>query len=91
VPWVYVLRCVDGTLYTGAAKDVELRLTQHQKGTASKYTRARLPLVLVHARRVRTWSQALREERRIKALSRSEKEALVALSPVVGRGSGGRR
>jgi sugar fermentation stimulation protein A len=81
VPWVYVLRCRDGSLYTGAAKDLERRLAQHDAGRASRYTRARLPVTLVHARRLRTWGGALREEYRLKQLSRTEKERLVAESP----------
>jgi putative endonuclease len=51
---------------------------KHGTGTASRYTRARLPIVLVWSRRVRTWSKALREEHRIKQLKRRAKEALVA-------------
>ena len=78
MPFVYVLRCRDGSLYTGAAKDVERRLGQHLAGRASRYTRARLPVALVWRRRVRSWSAALREEARIKRLRKAEKEALVA-------------
>jgi putative endonuclease len=51
---------------------------KHDAGTASRYTRARRPVVLVWSRRVRTWGKALREEHRIKGLKRREKEALVA-------------
>jgi putative endonuclease len=50
---------------------------KHEAGTASRYTRARLPVVLVWSRRVRTWGKALREEHRIKQLKRRDKEALV--------------
>jgi putative endonuclease len=75
---VYILRCRDTTLYTGAAKDLRARLRMHEAGTASRYTRARRPVVLVWSRRVRTWSKALREEHRIKQLRRQAKEALVA-------------
>jgi len=78
VPFVYLLRCNDGSLYAGAAKDLPRRLAQHDAGRASRYTRARLPVALVWSRRVRTWSAALRTERRIKALRRSVKDALVA-------------
>jgi putative endonuclease len=60
------------------------RVRKHAAGTASRYTRARLPVELVWSRRVRTWSRALREEHRIKQLKRGDKEALVA-----GRGSRG--
>jgi putative endonuclease len=51
---------------------------KHEAGAASRYTRARRPVVLVWSRRVRTWGKALREEHRIKGLKRREKEALVA-------------
>ena len=77
VPFVYILRCGDGSLYTGVAKDVARRLEQHQSGAASKYTRSHLPVTLVWHRRVLTWSRALQEEHRIKALTRAEKERLV--------------
>lgn len=74
--FVYMLRCADGTLYTGIAKDLERRLAQHQAGRASRYTRARLPVALAWSCEIGTWSDALREELRIKALSRTAKEAL---------------
>ena len=78
MPFVYILRCRDGSLYTGAAKDLTARLKKHEAGRASRYTRGRLPVELAWSRRVRTWSAALREEHRIKCLERAEKEALVA-------------
>jgi predicted GIY-YIG superfamily endonuclease len=78
MPFVYILRCRDGSFYAGAAKDLAARIRKHQAGTASRYTRARRPVALVWSRRVRTWSRALREERRIKTLKRRDKEALVA-------------
>jgi predicted GIY-YIG superfamily endonuclease len=81
VPFVYILSCGDGSLYTGAAKNLAQRLKQHQSGTASKYTRSRLPVTMVWTRRVRSWSRALREEHRIKSLSRVEKLALVSAVP----------
>ena len=70
-------------MYTGAAKNLRARVAKHEAGEASRYTRSRLPVVLVWSRRVRTWSRALREEIRIKGLRRLEKEALVS-----GRGAG---
>lgn len=77
VPFVYLLRCRDRSLYAGAAKDLLARLRAHASGRASRYTRARLPVALVWSRRVPTWSAALRLEHRIKQLEKSEKEALV--------------
>src|ERR1700686_156558 len=76
-PGVYILRCRDGSFYTGAATDLPRRLAKHDTGRASRYTRARLPVTLVWSRRVRSWSDALRLEHRIKPLRRLEKTALV--------------
>jgi putative endonuclease len=74
VPYVYILRCGDGSLYTGITTDLPRRIEQHQAGRASRYTRSRLPVALVWSGEVGSWSVALREERRIKALKRAEKE-----------------
>ena len=76
-PVVYILRCADGSLYTGAAKELARRLAQHAAGRASRYTRARLPATLVWSCPVPTWSAALRAERWIKSLRRAKKDALV--------------
>ena len=75
--YVYILRCGDESLYTGATTDLERRLEQHGAGQASRYTRSRLPVVVVWSREVEDWSAALKEERRIKRLSRAEKLALI--------------
>ena len=72
-----MLRCSDGTLYTGAAKDLEKRLGEHRAGRASRYTFSRLPVRLAWSTEVGSWGEALREELRIKALRRSAKEAIV--------------
>jgi putative endonuclease len=88
VGFVYILRCRDGTLYTGATKDLDARLRAHGSGRASKYTRSRLPVTLVYWRRLSSWRRALKEERRIKDLTRSEKLALLA--DLEGRTSGAR-
>lgn len=81
VPFVYILRCGDGSLYTGIAKDLDRRLEQHRSGRASRYTRSRLPVTLVWMIEVRSWSHALREELRIKAMRKAAKEAMVMLPP----------
>ncbi len=81
MPFLYILHCADGSLYTGVAKDVARRLTEHRAGRASRYTRARLPVRLAWSRRVRSWSLALREEYRIKQLPRSAKLALIRSGP----------
>jgi len=78
VPFVYLLRCADDSLYCGWTDDVERRLTAHQAGKASRYTRSRLPVELATVIEVADRSAALREEARIKQLPRSEKLALVA-------------
>jgi putative endonuclease len=76
--WVYVLRCADGTLYTGISTDPDRRLTQHNAGTASKYTRSRRPVEVVYRERRRGHSDALKREAALKALPRRAKLALVA-------------
>lgn len=78
MPFVYLLRCRDGSLYAGAAVDLERRLAEHRAGRASRYTRARRPVALAWAREVETWSEALRAEAGLKRLRRAEKERLVA-------------
>ena len=88
MPFVYILRCRDDSFYTGAAKDLRARVLRHQAGKASRYTRARRPVVLVWSRRVRTWSRALREEHRIKKLRRRDKQALVAGGEARGQARG---
>jgi len=74
---VYILRCGDGSFYTGATRDLDARLRLHRAGRASRYTRAHLPVTLVWSRGCATWGAALREEHRIKRLRRGDKEALV--------------
>lgn len=78
MPYVYLLRCGDGTLYAGAAMDLGRRLAEHGAGRASRYTRARLPVDMVWSCEVESWSAALREEVRIKRLRRAAKEDLVS-------------
>ena len=75
--FAYILRCADGTLYTGIAKDVERRLEQHNAGTASRYTRSRLPVTLEYQEEQPNQSLALKRELAIKALARKAKEALI--------------
>jgi putative endonuclease len=87
MPFVYLLACCDGSLYAGAAKDVAARFREHQRGRASRYTRSRLPVVLAWSCEVATWSEALREEHRIKRLNRKAKQELVALARRVRRRS----
>jgi predicted GIY-YIG superfamily endonuclease len=75
--FVYILRCVDGTFYTGITKDVGRRCRQHNDGEASRYTRCRLPTRLVYQESQPDQAAALRREAAIKALSRREKARLI--------------
>lgn len=79
--WVYVLRCADGTLYTGVTTDPARRLKQHNAGTASKYTRVRRPVVMVYREPTAGHGAALRREIAIKKMSRAVKDVLVATQP----------
>ena len=88
MPFIYILQCRDGSLYTGSAKDVARRLTEHSAGRASRYTRVRLPVTLAWSRRVRSWSLALKEEYRIKHLPRAAKLTLVRSGPAPPPGEG---
>ena len=92
MPFVYILRCADGSLYTGIAKDVARRLAEHAAGRASRYTRVRLPVALAWSRRVRTWSRVLKEEYRIKRLPRAAKLEIVGQAcPAAAGGRSARR
>ncbi len=74
---VYLLRCRDGSLYTGITTDLERRLARHRAGTASAYTRARRPIRLVYQEDQPDRSAALRREAALRRLSRAEKLGLV--------------
>ena len=71
--WVYILRCSDGTLYTGWTNDIEKRLAAHNKGTGSKYTRGRIPVELIFKEEFETKEEAMSRETVIKSFKRSEK------------------
>ena len=72
-----MLRCGDGSLYTGITNDLDRRLAAHASGKASRYTRSRLPVTLVYQEPQPTKSRALKREAAIKKLSRSHKDMLV--------------
>lgn len=75
---VYVVRCADGTFYTGIAIDVARRVREHNRGArGARYTRSRRPVILVWSVEVGDRSAALRAEAAVKRLSRREKEAIV--------------
>lgn len=71
--WTYILRCADGSLYTGWTSDLERRLRAHNAGTASKYTRPRRPVELVYAEPHSDKRAAMRREWEIKHLPREQK------------------
>jgi putative endonuclease len=73
MPYVYLLRCADDSLYCGWTTDVQRRLARHAAGTASRYTRSRRPVALAALIPVADRSAALREEARIKRLPRAAK------------------
>lgn len=76
--FVYIVRCADGTLYTGHAADVERRVSEHNSGRGARYTRARLPVDLVYCERASDRSQAARREAEIKKLPRRAKLHLIS-------------
>lgn len=75
---IYMLRCSDGTLYTGITTDVPRRVAEHNESDkGAKYTRARRPVELVYSKEAGSKSEASKEEWRIKKLSKQKKEALI--------------
>ena len=76
--YVYMLRCGDGSLYTGYTDDVDRRLKTHQSGKGAKYTRSRLPVTLAYQESLPDKSSALRREAAIKRLTRQQKLDLIA-------------
>lgn len=75
--FVYILKCGDDSFYTGYTNDLDKRLKAHNKGIASKYTAARLPLVMVFSEECKDKSDALKKEYFIKTLSRPDKIKLI--------------
>jgi len=79
VPYVYILRCADDTLYTGWTTDLTRRVAAHNAGRGAKYTRSRLPVTPVYSEEQPTQNAAMRREHALKRLSRAEKLALCQL------------
>ena len=75
--WVYILRCADGSYYTGHTDDLEKRIVQHQASEIEGYTSTRLPVALVFSTEFPSRVEALACERQIKGWSRKKKEALI--------------
>ena len=76
--YTYILRCSDGTLYTGWTNDLNRRFEAHASGKGCKYTRTRLPVELVYHEEFDTKEQAMSREWHIKQLTREEKLKLIA-------------
>ena len=75
--WLYILRCADGSYYTGSTNNLPLRLAQHQAGEGCDYTRHRQPVELVFSEEFPSEHQAFLRERQVKGWSRAKKEALL--------------
>lgn len=74
--FVYILKCADGTFYTGYSTDVAKRCETHNKGRGAKYTRSRLPVVVVYSEEFESKSDAMKREYQIKQLTRQQKKQL---------------
>jgi putative endonuclease len=77
VHFVYIVRCADGTLYTGYARDPAARAKMHNAGRGARYTSGRRPVRLIYSESFETVGDALRRERALKRQSRAQKEALI--------------
>ncbi len=75
--YVYILRCNDGTYYTGYTPDLKSRVEKHNKGRGAKYTRCRRPVELVWSKKYRYFKHAFKAERDVKRLSRKQKQKLI--------------
>ncbi|HYD50298.1 MAG TPA: GIY-YIG nuclease family protein [Terriglobales bacterium] len=75
--WVYILRCADGSYYTGHTENLEHRIAEHQLGQIECYTSTRLPVELVFSQETATRAEALQAELQVKGWTRRKKEALI--------------
>lgn len=75
--YMYILRCADGTYYTGSTTDLELRLLQHQQGEGANYTRKKLPVELVYYEEYERIDEAFAREKQVQRWSQKKKEALM--------------
>ena len=75
--YVYIIRCKDGSYYTGHAKDVQKRFEMHKKGRGARYTRMHEPEKLVYTEQFESRGEAMRKERKIKKLSHNKKQQLI--------------
>jgi putative endonuclease len=77
MPYVYILKCSDDSLYTGWTQNLDQRIEKHNAGIGAKYTRGRLPVILVHSESFETKEEAMKREIAIKKLSREAKLMLI--------------
>ena len=75
--YVYIVKCADGTYYTGYTNDLERRIKQHNAGEGAKYTKGRRPVKLVHSERFKSKSKAMQREYKIKQLARQRKIEII--------------
>ena len=75
--WIYILKCADGSYYTGSTNNLPLRLAEHQAGEEGAYTHCRLPVELVYSQEFPSKHEAFLRERQVKGWSRAKKEALI--------------
>jgi putative endonuclease len=75
--WLYILKCSDGSYYTGSTNNLPLRLAQHQAGEGGDFTCRRLPVELVYTQEFQSEHEAFLRERQVKGWSRAKKEALI--------------
>ena len=79
--WMYILRCADGSYYTGSTNNLMRRLMQHEEGEGANYTKRRLPVTLVYFEEFPHVSQAFYREKQIQGWTRAKKEALMKQNP----------
>lgn len=79
--YTYILKCNDGTLYTGWTNNLEKRVADHNNGRGAKYTKVRCPVVLVYYETFATKVEAMKREYAIKQMTRAEKEVLIRFRP----------
>lgn len=77
--FLYILKCSDNTLYTGITTDVKRRFSEHMKGTASKYTRAKKPVKIVYTEKQKNRSTASKREAEVKKMTRRQKLLLIQM------------
>ncbi|MEI8230214.1 MAG: GIY-YIG nuclease family protein [Candidatus Peregrinibacteria bacterium] len=77
MPYFYLARCSDGSLYAGSCMDLQSREARHNSGKGAKYTRSRLPITFVYSEKCETLSQAFKREAEVKTWAKEQKEELV--------------